>query len=69
MLCLAQEELPDGEVSFVNKVQKSLEDKVIMLDYFNTFNTTKAVWALSRYQTRHIVPSYHLDAGNAIISR
>lgn len=69
MLCTAQEHLPDGEVSFVNKVQKSLEDKVIMLDYFNTINTTKAQWALSRYQTRDIVPSYHLDAANAIVSR
>ena len=69
MLSVAQEDLPDGEISFVNKVRKSLHDKVILLDYFNTFNSTKAQWALSRYQTRDIVPNFHLDPANALISR
>ena len=69
MLAVAQEDLPEGEVSFVNRVQKSLQDKVILLDYFNTFNATKAQWALSRYQSRKIAPSFHLDPANALISR
>jgi len=42
---------------------------VILIEYFNTFNTTKVQWALSRYQSRKIAPNYHLDVGNAVLSR
>ena len=41
---------PNREVGFVHQIQKALNDKVVMIDYFNTLNSTKAVWALSRYQ-------------------
>ena len=69
MLAVSQTDMPKGEVSFVNKVKKALHDKVILFDFFNTFHSTKALWALSRYESRKLAPSYHLDAGNTLMSR
>ena len=69
MLAVPQTDLPKGEISFVNKVKKALHDKVIMFDHFNTFSSTKALWALSRFESHKIAPSYHLDAGNVLMSR
>lgn len=69
MLAVPQTEMPKGEVSFVNKVKKALHDKVILFDFFNTFHSTKALWALSKYESRKLAPSYHLDAGNTLMSR
>ena len=60
---------PNREVGFVHQVQKALNDKVILLDHFNTLNSTKAVWALSRYQAHSLVPNYHLDVANVLLSR
>ena len=59
----------DDKVGFVHQVQKALSDKIILHDMFNTFNSAKALWALSRYQARSLTPSYHLDVCNVIMSR
>lgn len=69
MLSVAQGELAEGEVSFVNKLQKAVNDKVLLLEYCNTLSSTKLQWALARYQSRKIAPNYHLDVSNAILSR
>lgn len=49
MLSVPQSDLSNKEVSFVNQVQKAIQDKVVLMDYFNTFNSTKLQWGLARY--------------------
>ena len=50
MLSVAQGELAEGEVSFVNKLQKAVNDKVLLLEYCNTLSSTKLQWALARFK-------------------
>lgn len=59
----------DDQVTFVDTLQRQLLDKFIVKDYFNTTNATKIQWALSRYHTQRLTPTFHLDVANAVISR
>ena len=59
----------DDQVTFVDTLQRHILDKFIIKDYFNTIHATKIQWALSRYHTQRLTPSFHLDVANVVISR
>ena len=54
---------------FVGKLRKSVHDKLIIKDYFNSFNATKAQWALAKHQTKDLTPAFNMDVANPILSR
>ena len=54
---------------FVGKLRMSIQDKIVLKDFFTTFAATKAQWALAKYQTKDIIPTFNLDVANPIISR
>lgn len=57
------------QVGFTSQLRKAVQDKVVLKEYFNTFNSAKMTWALSKHQARLITPSYHLDTANVLLSR
>jgi hypothetical protein len=46
-------------LNFVGSLEKGVLDKVISREYFNTLNSTRILWALSRNKNEFLVPSFH----------
>ena len=40
--------LDTKELNFVGQLEKSVIDKLVTKDYFNTLNTTRILWALAK---------------------
>jgi ABC-type antimicrobial peptide transport system permease subunit len=40
--------LPSTDRMFYNQIEKELHSKFVMKDYFNTLNSTRIQWALSK---------------------
>ena len=54
---------------FVDRLEKTVQDKMILKDYFNTLSTTKIQWALAKYANKDLNPLYASDVAAAILPR
>jgi len=54
---------------FVDRLEKTVQDKMILKDYFNTLSTTKIQWALAKYANKDLNPLYASDIAAAILPR
>lgn len=57
--------LDTKQLNFVGKLEKAIVDKISTKDYFNTLNSTKIMWALSRHYNKDRAPNQ--DACDVII--
>lgn len=61
--------LDSKDLNFVGKLEKSVIDKVISKDYFNSLNTTRILWALAKTKNELLVPSFNQDVSAVILQR
>jgi hypothetical protein len=54
---------------FVNRLEKTVQEKIILKDYFNTLGTTKIQWALAKYANRTLNPLFASDVSAVILPR
>jgi hypothetical protein len=54
---------------FVTLLEKAVQEKFVLKDYFNTLNTTKIQWALAKYNNRNLNPLFSYDIASVILPR
>ena len=55
--------------NFVMKIEKAIQEKMILKDYFNTLNTTKIEWSLAKFRNRDLNPLFANDIAAVILPR
>ena len=54
---------------FVSILEKTVKEKVVLKDYFNTLNSTKIQWTLAKYNNRVLNPLFAADIASVILPR
>jgi hypothetical protein len=54
---------------FIYDIEKFVSDKLILKDWFTTINSTKFLWALSKFQNRKLSPDFNRDPASSILNR
>jgi hypothetical protein len=53
----------------VSILEKTVKEKVVLKDYFNTLNSTKIQWTLAKYNNRVLNPLFAADVASVILPR
>lgn len=54
---------------FIYDLENAAEDKLVMKDMFNTIDSTKLLWGLSKFMNRNLNPAFNADPASAIMNR
>ena len=54
---------------FLYDLEKAIYEKTILKDKFTTIDSTKILWALAKFENRHINPGFNRDVSSSILNR